>query len=366
MKRFESQEATPSLAIATKNVANLKAPAEKPCQVDVASDSASAKAIFGQMKQMKTTNLLKSRKSCEKKQLNITDVVSVDQKVISYGQFISGQNLGNEVTVTNKTDKEQSFSVGIDGSCEKFDQTESDLFARFCAEDLPFQTCATDARMAVNSQCKYRCWSIENPANRTLQKSLVFTLAPHEKKDFVIVLQTPMQASRSNMTAKLELSKILDHDDQKAVVEKRIRNSDSTIEKRPLVIHQSMTVLLCGKLQNPVLTCPKAITCSPQSIPVIPIVAKLGQDVQKFKLPFKAAHANTQETDFEFIFIKSVQPEPTETRDTLEEKQFDVFSCMTFFCLPAVLKVGPGAASLLTVQLQINHEKIKQLPAHLL
>lgn len=62
-------------------------------------------------------------------------------------------------------------------------------------------------------------------------------------------------------------------------------------------------------------------------------------------------HASTLETDFEFIFIKSVQPVPTEFGDSLEEKQFMVFNCMTFFCLPAVLKVGPDAAALLTVQL---------------
>ena len=67
MKRFESQDVTLSNTIAPKNVSDLKVSSEKPCQVDVASDSASAKAIFGQMKQMKTTNLLKSRKTCEKK-----------------------------------------------------------------------------------------------------------------------------------------------------------------------------------------------------------------------------------------------------------------------------------------------------------
>ena len=99
---------------------------------------------------------------------------------------------------------------------------------------------------------------------------------------------------------------------------------------------------------------------------MIPLVARLGQDVQKFKLPFKAIHNLSKETEFEFIFIKSVQPEATEYRDSLEERQFIVFDCMTFFCLPAVLKVGPDAQALLTVQLQINHDKLKRLPPHLL
>ena len=72
---------------------------------------------------------------------------------------------------------------------------------------------------------------------------------------------------------------------------------------------------------------------------------------------------SSQETDFEFIFIKSVQPEPSsEGVVSLEEKQFIVFDCMTFFCLPAVLKVGPKMPAILSVQLQINTEKLAQVP----
>ena len=55
-----------------------------------------------------------------------------------------------------------------------------------------------------------------------------------------------------------------------------------------------------------------------------------------------------------------------EGSDSLEMKQFVVFECMTFFCLPAVLSVGPNAPSVLSVQLQINQEKLNQLPPELL
>ena len=55
-----------------------------------------------------------------------------------------------------------------------------------------------------------------------------------------------------------------------------------------------------------------------------------------------------------------------EQAESLEEKQFAIFDCMTFFCLPAVLKVGPDSTSLLTVQVQINQEKISRLPQELL
>jgi hypothetical protein len=39
---------------------------------------------------LKANNLLKTRKTCERKQINISEVASVDQKIISFGQFISG------------------------------------------------------------------------------------------------------------------------------------------------------------------------------------------------------------------------------------------------------------------------------------
>ena len=48
------------------------------------------KTDFGKFTQLKATNLLKSRKTCESKQLNISEVALVDQKIISFGQFISG------------------------------------------------------------------------------------------------------------------------------------------------------------------------------------------------------------------------------------------------------------------------------------
>ena len=40
---------------------------------------------------------------------------------------------------------------------------------------------------------------------------------------------------------------------------------------------------------------------------MIPLVARFGQEVQKFKLPFKVVDG-AKDTDFEFIFIKSVKP----------------------------------------------------------
>jgi hypothetical protein len=40
---------------------------------------------------------------------------------------------------------------------------------------------------------------------------------------------------------------------------------------------------------------------------MIPLVARFGQESQKFKLPFRITE-EAMDTDFEFIFIKSVKP----------------------------------------------------------
>ena len=100
-----------------------------------------------------------------------------------------------------------------------------------------------------------------------------------------------------------------------------------------------MKVILCGKLENPTLACLKGLNeFTEQGIDAqkIPLVAKRRVDVQKFKLPFK--NLSSIDTDFEFIFIKSVKSNDAD-EDSLESVQHQVFDCMTFFCQPAVLKV---------------------------
>ncbi len=84
-----------------KRVADLG----KPCTTNIVATK-KPNIFFGHKSLLKTTNLLKSRKTCEKRKLNITDLVSVDQKIVSFGQFISGQTLGNRLLVTNKTNSE--------------------------------------------------------------------------------------------------------------------------------------------------------------------------------------------------------------------------------------------------------------------
>lgn len=62
---------------------------------------------------------------------------------------------------------------------------------------------------------------------------------------------------------------------------------------------------------------------------------------------------STEETDFEFIFIKSV-------RTDFNEEMCKIFDCMVFFCQPSVLKVGGPNAAILNVQLKVDVERLQE------
>lgn len=68
---------------------------------------------------------------------------------------------------------------------------------------------------------------------------------------------------------------------------------------------------------------------------------------------------STEETDFEFIFIKSVRTE-------FNEEMCQVFDCMVFFCQPSVLKVSGATNAVLNVQLKVDTDKLQSLPMHVL
>ena len=172
-----------------------------------------------------------------------------------------------------------------------------------------------------------------------------------------------MNVQKADMLAKLDIHWITSNSE--AVIEKRL-TADNRIEKSIKQLSRSKEVLLCGKLVNPTVTCLKSICIDTAArYKTIPLVVRFGQDVQKFKLPFRLTDEDALETDYEFIFIKSVKP-ANAPPDSQEHLQFSVFECMTFFCLPAVLKVSAKQPATLTVQLNLNMEKLAKLPPHLL
>ena len=145
-------------------------------------------------------------------------------------------------------------------------------------------------------------------------------------------------------------------------MEKRI-SLDGKIESNKVSINRQMKVILCGKLENPTLFCLKGLKEEGVDATTIPLVARRRVDIQKFKLPFK--NLSSTDTDFEFIFIKSVKSNDQD-QDSFESKQHAVFECMTFFCQPAVLKVGNKAPAILNVQLKVDHAKLNNLPEEVL
>ena len=100
-------------------------------------------------------------------------------------------------------------------------------------------------------------------------------------------------------------------------VEKRI-NNNGKIESNTVSIQRQMKVIVVGKLENPTLFCLKGIKEAGVDAATIPLVGRRRVDVQKFKLPFK--NLSSVETDFEFIFIKSVKSNDQD-EDSFESRQ---------------------------------------------
>lgn len=103
-------------------------------------------------------------------------------------------------------------------------------------------------------------------------------------------------------------------------------------------------VLVVGKLENPLLFCCKAIFEEKAQELVIPLCVRRGEPVHKFKVPFMLS--NAMNIDYEFIFIKSSKPKDC---SELEERQVEVFECMSFFCQPNVLTVNDKGQAILNV-----------------
>jgi len=79
----------------------------------------------------------------------------VDQKIVSFGQFFSGQTLGNRLKLTNKSAKELTLHLFIEESQTHFTESAHAILSSFCPSDLPFTTSKKDKRPAKNSQSKF-------------------------------------------------------------------------------------------------------------------------------------------------------------------------------------------------------------------
>lgn len=61
----------------------------------------------------RSLTLLESRKENQTSPKEISQILELDSKVISFGKFTSGKLLGSTLTVTNKSGKNQQVSISV-------------------------------------------------------------------------------------------------------------------------------------------------------------------------------------------------------------------------------------------------------------
>jgi hypothetical protein len=69
--------------------------------------------------------------------------------------------LGSQLTLSNKTNKDQVFEIAVDRENKRYPQSTAELFNDYLPEDLPFRGKA--GTLATNSEAAHRCWFVENP-----------------------------------------------------------------------------------------------------------------------------------------------------------------------------------------------------------
>ena len=93
----------------------------------------------------------------------------------------------------------------------------------------------------------FKCWSIESPQTKQLTNKVQVTLQPFEEFTIVIVLKTPSYQREINLMTLLKITQ------NTTITQKSLETGKRTVTE------DSMQVILCGRLENPIVFCNKAL-----------------------------------------------------------------------------------------------------------
>ncbi len=132
------------------------------------------------------------------------------------------------------------FTIQVATELPKSKSVE-EILGKFYDEDLPFKYKDEDV------QNFYRCWFIEHPTTKQLMNKVTVELEASESISLVIVLKSPSVVKPANMMSMLKITTGLNF------IQKHIDSG-----KRRM-IEDYTTVILCGRLENPIVYCTKSI-----------------------------------------------------------------------------------------------------------
>ena len=239
----------------------------------------------------------------------IKDSISLDANILNYGQFLTGKIMGCTIIITNRNIQTETISLEFDSSNTYEKATLINEFPR----------CNSDPSLGIsisNSEVAHKCWLMESPENKKLEKMLSFKLEPKASKEVLVILKSPMIKNSQHLFNILLLK----------------RQSDIYISNSNEITgtwsNKFLRVCLHGIVEIPVITCPRIIKS--EDIPTIPLAVKKAVSVQRYRIPFK--NSGKIEIEIEFSFLKAEHALGIE-----------------YFCVPNVMKLGPNNQGILTV-----------------
>jgi hypothetical protein len=99
----------------------------------------------------------------------VTDVLSIDQRVLNFGYFMPGNCIGISFNIANKTKFTQIIEVRIDEQSYMYTKEtitgEFPEVLRSAAKGQKFDlsTVFEGKQKVLNSEIKHQCWYIDNP-----------------------------------------------------------------------------------------------------------------------------------------------------------------------------------------------------------
>jgi hypothetical protein len=243
----------------------------------------------------------------------LKEAITLDANILNYGQFLTGKVMGCTLIITNHNSQTENITIEFDNSMFYTSRQIGDEFPKISTNNK---------ENVVNSEEVHKCWILENPDTKKLEKVLNVKLEPKGFTEVMVILKSPMLKSTQHLYNMLLVRRQCD-----------IYSPNTT---GPTGIWSSKFIRVClhGIVEVPILTCPRRIVAN--NISTIPLAVKKTVGTQRYRIPFKNESKLDLELELSFLKIEHVLG-------------------IDYFCIPNIMKIGAGTTGILSVLIKNIH-----------
>ena len=243
----------------------------------------------------------------------LKEAISLDANILNYGQFQTGKVMGCTLIITNHSPQTENITLELDTSIFYTTKQLGDEFPKISTNNQ---------ENIVNSEEVHKCWILENPETKKLEKVLNIKLDTKGSTEVMVILKSPSLKATQHLYNMLIVR----------------RQSDSycpnTAGATGLWSNKFIRVCLHGIVEVPQLICPRRIVSN--DIATIPLAVKKAVGAQRYRIPFKNTGKIDLELEFSFLKIEHAPG-------------------IDYFCIPNIMKIQAGTTGILSVLIKNIH-----------